>query len=405
MGTAKRVYLDNAATSFPKPPAVGAAMAAFTTSIGASPGRGAYDESLQASAHLNATRSALAQLLHVSDARRIVFTLNCTDALFLAIHGVARHWLRRGERVHMITTAMDHNSVLRPLNDLKQDGITFTRIDGDPDSGLIDPDTLAAACTPWTRLACVNHGSNVSGTVQDIEAIGDRCRSKGVPLLVDAAQTAGHRPLDPAQSGIDLLAMPGHKGLLGPLGTGALWLGPGMTQIVDPIRTGGTGSLSEADVHPDMLPDRYEAGSHNTVGLTGLGAALDWLEARTVQAIHEHETKVGGRLLEGLLQIDDLHVLGPRSMTNRCGVFSVHTPAMTPAALADALERRHGVLARPGLHCAPHAHRTFGTLTAGGTTRLSVGYATSLEDVELAIEAVADVHHSARRSGAAILTP
>ena len=405
MGTARRVYLDNAATSFPKPPAVGAAMAHFTASIGASPGRGAYQASNQATTCLNTTRAALAGLLHETDARRVCFTLNCTDALSLAIHGIARHWLRRGERVHMITTSMDHNSVLRPLNDLAQDGVSHTRVDADPLTGLIDPDTLAAACTPWTRLACVIHGSNVSGTVQDIQSIADRCRSNGVPLLVDAAQTAGHMRLNPGLIGVDLLAVPGHKGLLGPLGTGALWLGPDMTDVVDPVRTGGTGSMSETDIHPDLLPDRYEAGSHNTVGLAGLGAALDFLEQRTVQDIQDHEAMLSARLLEGLLRIDDLHVLGPRDMGHRCGVFSVHTPALSPTAFADALETRHGVLARAGLHCAPHAHRTFGTLKQGGTTRLSIGCSTSLQDVDLAINAIADVHHSARRGRPAILVP
>jgi selenocysteine lyase/cysteine desulfurase len=219
MATGSRVYLDNAATSFPKPPGVATAMTQFTETMGASPGRGAYDEAVQAGRALQTTRVALAALLHEADPTRLAFTLNCTDALSLAIYGTARHWLRRGEGVHMVTTAMDHNSVLRPLNDLTADGVTHTRVAVDRETGLVHPDAIARAITPDTRLVCVVHGSNVSGTLQDIAAIADRCRTAGVPLLVDAAQTAGHMDIDPAALGIDLLAMPGHKGLLGPLGT------------------------------------------------------------------------------------------------------------------------------------------------------------------------------------------
>ena len=377
----------------------------FSCDVGASPGRGAYAESTLASRGLAQARSSLARLLHEPDARRVVFTLNCTDALSLAIYGIARHWRRRGAPVHMVTTTMDHNSVLRPLNDLAADGVTTTRVDAAHDTGIVSPDAIAAAITGATKLVCVVHGSNVSGTIQDVEAIAERCHWAGVPLLVDAAQTVGHRQLTPAAMGIDLLAMPGHKGLLGPLGTGALWLGNGMHDLVDPLRTGGTGSRSDEDVHPTSLPDRYEAGSHNTVGLVGLGAALEHLEARTIADIASHETQRTEHVLEGLLSIDGLRVLGPQTMTSRCGVFSVTSPGLPPAAFAHQLETGHGVLSRAGIHCAPLAHRTFGTLDTGGATRLSIGYATSADDVEQAIEAVRSVHGAAVAGRAAILVP
>ncbi len=380
-------------------------MAQFSFDVGASPGRGAYAESAQARRFLDAARSSLASLMHEPDASRIVFTLNCTDALSLAIYGIARHWRRRSTPVHMVTTAMDHNSVLRPLNDLAADGVSATHVAAASDTGLVAADDIAKAITPATKLVCVVHGSNVSGTLQDVKAIAHRCRSAGVPLLVDAAQSAGHIPLSPASMGIDLLAVPGHKGLLGPLGTGALWLGPGMETLVDPLRTGGTGSQSENDVHPKTLPDRYEAGSHNTVGLAGLSAALTYIETRTIEDIQTHEAALGARLLDGLLCIDGLRILGPQTMESRCGVFSVTSPGVSPTQFAAELEGDHGVLSRAGLHCAPLAHQTFGTLNSGGATRLSLGYSTTMDDVDQAIEAVEAVHSAAHARRAAILVP
>ncbi len=388
MATFRRVYLDHAATSFPKPPGVGEAMATYTNTIGASPGRGAYDASVAAGGLLADARMALSAYLGEADPTRIAFTLNCTDALSLGIHGVARHWLRQGEPVHMVTTAMDHNSVLRPLNDLAADGVTHTRVPADPDTGLVDPAAIKAAIMSHTRLVCVVHGSNVSGTVQRVASIGQCCTDAGVPLLVDGAQTAGHRLLRPANLGINLLAVPGHKGLLGPLGTGALWLDAGMEHVVAPVRTGGTGSLSEADVHPTALPDRYEAGSHNMVGLVGLGAALAFLEERGPGAVAAHEDVLTEAMLEGLLAIDDLRLLGPHTMDDRCGVFAMTCPNTTPGQFADVLEAHHGVLARAGIHCAPGAHETFGTIATGGATRLSLGWCTTLDDVDLAVHAV-----------------
>lgn len=405
MAMGRRVYLDNAATSFPKPPGVATAMTHFTRALGASPGRGAYDEAVQAGRALQTTRVALAALLHETDPTRLVFTLNCTDALSLAIYGTARHWLRRGEDVHLVTTAMDHNSVLRPLNDLAVDGVTHTRVAADRETGLVHPNAIAQAITPDTRLVCIVHGSNVSGTMQDIAAIADRCRTAGVPLLVDAAQTAGHMDIDPAAMGIDLLAIPGHKGLLGPLGTGALWFGPGMTEVVDPIRTGGTGSLSEDDVHPTVLPDRYEAGSHNTIGLIGLGAALQHIAELTTERIASHERLLTAHMLDTLLCIDGLRVLGPQTPAQRCGVFALTCEALSPADFAGALEADFGILARPGLHCAPAAHATFGTLDSGGATRLSVGCSTTMDDIDCAVAAVRHVVHHAVHGHAAILVP
>lgn len=256
-----RIYLDNAATSFPKPEGVLAAMAAYATEVGASPGRGSYAESRLGAAILRRCRERLCELFGGASPDHVAFTHNCTDALNLAIHGLVKGVRRRepGRPIHIVTTAMDHNSVLRPCNDLRADGVEVTRIPADGE-GFIDPRDIARAIRPDTRLVAMVHASNVTGTLQDVGVVGEACRSRGVPLLVDAAQSLGHVPVDVEAMGIDLLAFPGHKGLMGPPGTGGLYLRPGMEALVEPVRQGGTGSRSESDTQPTDLPDRYEPG-------------------------------------------------------------------------------------------------------------------------------------------------
>ena len=240
------------------------------------------------------------------------------------------------------------------------------------------------------------HGSNATGTVQPIEEIGALCSACKVPLLVDAAQTAGHLELDMTRAAIDLLAVPGHKGLLGPLGTGALIMKPGIEERVATIRVGGTGSISESDRHPDTMPDRYEAGSHNAIGLVGLDAALGWIEQRTMKTIAGHESRLSEQLLQGLLDIEGIRLLGPRTTEHRCGVFSFTHERIEPNALADRLEDQHGILVRSGLHCAPHAHATFGTDPgtsarngrSPGACRMSLGPFLDEDDVIAALDAL-----------------
>ena len=393
----RRLYLDNAATSFPKPPAVLDAMTRFATELGASPGRGAYHEAREAGRLLQQCRERINTLIHGESPDHVVFTLNTTDALNLAIHGVVHPGCPRR---HVVTTDLDHNSVLRPFNHLvEHHGVTQTRVACDPVSGRIDPDDIRRAIRRDTALVAVVHGSNVTGTLQPIGEIGAICRECAVPLLVDAAQTAGHLPIDVQADGIDLLAAPGHKGLLGPLGTGFLYIRPGLERHMRTVRQGGTGSVSELDVQPEFMPDRFEPGSHNALGLVGLSAGVQFILDQTVERLWAHER----RLVETM--VDALHhpppgltVYGPPGVKHRCGVFSIRLDGYDgPTELADALEAEFGILTRAGLHCAPHAHRTVGSHGLGGTTRLSFGPFVQPQDVKYACDGFA---HLAERVAA-----
>ncbi len=380
-----RIYLDNAATSFPKPPGVTAAMTRYANEIGASPGRGAYAESREASQALETCRDRLRALLGGQSSAHVIFTLNASDALNLAIHGL----LRPGE--HAITTFMDHNSVLRPLSELTAAGvIEQTRIACDPESGLLDMTALGRAIRKNTRLIAVAHASNVTGTLQPIRDIGKLAREHEIPYLVDAAQSAGHVPLDIDADYIDLVAVPGHKGLLGPLGTGALYIRPGLESKLRTLRQGGTGSASELDVQPDFLPDKYEPGSHNAIGIVGLSESLKYILERGVQSLWDHDRELTQAMLGVLSRgLPGLSWYGPRKLANRVGVFCVRLQGYDkPQDLSDVLENRFGLLTRSGIHCAPLAHQTIGTYALGGTTRFSFGAFTTLEDVRALGEAL-----------------
>ncbi|MDP6154244.1 MAG: aminotransferase class V-fold PLP-dependent enzyme [Phycisphaeraceae bacterium] len=388
-----RISMDNAATSFPKAPSVHEEMLRFATQVGASPGRGAYRESREAGRLLMQCRRRIVQLINGERPEHIIFTLNATDALNLAIRGVLG---AAGQPAHAVTTWMDHNSVLRPLRALEQQTpLRVTRVECDPSTGLVDPDDIRTAITPDTKLVAVAHGSNVSGTVQPIRQIGAICRECDIAFLVDAAQTVGHVPVDVQADLIDLLAFPGHKGLLGPLGTGGLYIRPGIEQRMVMVREGGTGSASELDRQPDFLPDRFEPGSHNAIGIAGLSAGVKWILDQGVTHVWAYERELMSAMLDGLSELVDVHRLtlqGPTGQENRCGVFSVRVEGFDdPHDLSDRLERRHGILTRPGLHCAPLAHRTLGTYDAGGSTRLSVGPFIRTDDVRVACDALAQI--------------
>jgi cysteine desulfurase family protein len=394
-----RTYMDNAATSFPKPPAVHQAMADYARQLGASPGRGAYFESRESGRLLDACRQRINQLIGGADASHVVFTGNCTDSLNLAIKGV----VRPGD--HLITTALDHNSILRPFNKLVADGLaTQTRVPVDPKTGLVDPADIARAIGPDTRLIALLHGSNVTGTLQPIESIGRIAREHDVLFLVDAAQSLGHVPMNVRQLNIDLLAAPGHKGLLGPLGTGVLYIRPGLADQMTTIREGGTGSVSEQDTQPTFMPDKFEAGSHNTIGIIGLSEGVRYVLERGVESIWEHERGLIATMIESLTEWGEMPgftMYGPATVKDRCGVFSVRIERCDdPKDLADLLESRYGILTRPGLHCAPGAHQTIGSARFGGTTRFSFGPFLTLQDVKYAADALGEICH--QRVGRAV---
>jgi cysteine desulfurase family protein len=387
-----RRYFDNAATSHPKPPQVLQALCDYMQRVGASAGRGAYREALESGRIISACRAAVRRVLGCRTADHVVFTLNGTDALNIALKSV----LRPGD--HVVTTWMDHNSVLRPLSALEQrSGIEWTAVRPDPQTTRVSADEIALALRRNTRLVVLSHASNVTGAVQPVETIGQLCRERGALLLVDAAQSAGHLPINFSAAPIDLLACPGHKGLLGPQGTGVLVIRAGLEEQLATVREGGTGSASERPVQPEELPDRLEAGSHNAPGLAGLLAALEWIEQRGVASLRQHELNLMERLIPRLEACAGLRWFGPRDPADRVGVFSVRIGGLEPAELSALLEERFGLLTRSGLHCAPFAHRIIGTDASGGTTRLSLGPFLEAADVDAAADALTELdRHSAR---------
>lgn len=378
-----RLYADNAATSFPKPPAVWEAMRCYAVQLGASAGRGAYREAVETGELLARCRRQLAKFLNAESPNQVIFTHNCSAALNQAIKGL----LRSGD--HVVTTTMEHNSVLRPLNSLMVErDISVDYVQADPRTGIVDPDAVAAAIRPKTRLVAVVHASNVTGSLQPVAAIGAETRRRGVSFLVDAAQSAGHVSIDVREMGIDLLAVPGHKGLMGPLGTGALYLRAGLENDLSPLIEGGTGSVSEHPIQPDFLPDKFESGSHNAIGIAGLSAALSWLESESIGKLSQHDQSLCAAFIEAARGVDGLTVYGPMNPRHRVAVFSVRVEGFDAAELAAVLESDFEILTRPGIHCAPLAHRTIGTDTDGGTTRLSFGALNSVDDVHRCVDAL-----------------
>lgn len=401
----ERRYFDNAATSFPKPPGVYESMMRYATEVGAS-ARGAYREAQEGARLVDRCRDRINALINGRSPEHVVFTLNTTDALNMAIKGVVRGARLRGAaRPHVVCTNMEHNSVLRPFNAIVEDGATQTRVPADPVTGLVDPDDVARAITPDTVLVALNHASNVTGTQQDAEAVGRVARDRGVPFLLDAAQSLGHAPVDVQRIGADLLAFPGHKGLLGPQGTGGLYIDPEIEHSLATYREGGTGSKSELEAQPGHMPDRFESGSHNTVGIVGLSVAVEWVLERGVEKLHAQESKQTRRMLGALLDTDrmpGLTLIGPASATNRLGVLSFVHDTLDAPDIAGALESSFGILTRAGLHCAPLVHQTFGTgpgceLGRGhGATRMSLGPFLTEEDIDAACDALSQICRSVR---------
>jgi selenocysteine lyase/cysteine desulfurase len=278
------------------------------------------------------------------------------------------------------------------LNALAQQGcIEPTRVPVDPKTGVVDPADIERAIRPDTRFIAIAHASNVTGTVQPIRQIGQIARRRQIPFIVDAAQSAGHIPVDVQADGIDLLAAPGHKGLMGPLGTGFLYIRPGIEKVLRTLREGGTGSISEQDVQPDFLPDKYEPGSHNAIGIIGLGAGVQWVLSQGIEKLAADEAKLSRAFIDAIDGVAGLRLYGPRQVKQRVGVFSIAMDGLEPQELSAVLESHYGILSRSGFHCAPLMHQAIGSAARGGTTRLSFGPFVSARDVNVATQALAEI--------------
>lgn len=375
-------YFDHAASSWPKPPEVVEAMVKCVQEYAANPGRGGHQMAVQASRVLFQTRVQLAKLFHVRNANDIVYASNTTEALNLAIKGYVK------PRMHVISTGIEHNSVRRPLEYLvRKHGVEVTYLKPDR-KGYITADAVREAIRPNTGLVAVNHSSNLLGTIQPVEEIGAVCKDRDVRLLVDAAQTAGILPLDVEAMGIHMLAFPGHKGLLGPQGTGGLYLHPEVE--LEPLLHGGTGSQSEAIDQPDVRPDRYESGTQNTPGIAGLGEGVKFILRTGVEAIHAKEFELTQMLMEGLLGIGGVEVLGPGLGENKTGIVSFRIHGVDASEVAFILDQSFQIAVRSGYHCTPLAHETAGTAETGAV-RASVGYYTTADEVQELIGAVAEI--------------
>ncbi|PKN13441.1 MAG: cysteine desulfurase [Deltaproteobacteria bacterium HGW-Deltaproteobacteria-4] len=376
------IYLDNAATSFPKPEAVYCRIDEALRQAGGNPGRGGHQLSLDASRIVFTAREAVANFFGISDSSRIAFTSNATEAINLALFG----FLQPGDRV--VTTNMEHNAVARPLRALQERGVEVVKVAADR-YGFVSAEDFCRACAVApTALAVLGHISNVTGTIQDLVTIGPWCRNHGVTLLVDAAQSAGLLPIDVETLGIDLLAAPGHKGLYGPVGSGFLYVRPGLELV--PLLYGGTGANSHSDLMPEVMPERLESGTPNTPGLAGLTAGIAWLEEVGLAAIREHEIKCMSRLLAGLAALPDLVLYGPGDAAQCGGVLSFNIKGLDPSTVAFRLDQEFSICVRAGLHCAPDAHRAIGTYPVG-TVRVSPGMMNSPEEIEEFIAAVATI--------------
>ena len=380
------IYFDNAATSWPKPPAVAEAMTHFIKEVGANPGRAAHRQAVESGRIVYGAREAVCKLFHAPDPLRLVWCKNVTEALNLVLCGM----LHPGD--HVVTSSMEHNSMMRPLRALEgpgqsSEGVEVT-VAGCSPQGRLDPASVEAAIRPNTRLVALNHASNVVGTLLPVAEVGALCRERGLLLLVDAAQTGGAYPLDMQADQIDLLGFTGHKSLGGPMGTGGLIVGERVDETeLNPLIRGGTGSRSEHELQPDFLPDMCESGTPNVVGLAGLEAGVRWVLERGVGAIRAHEVALTRTLIDGLHAIPGVSVYGTLDPELQTATVSFNIDGMAPSEAGLRLDDEYGILCRVGLHCAPAAHKTLGTFPTG-TVRFGLSAFNTAAEVQAAIAAV-----------------
>ncbi|AZR74295.1 cysteine desulfurase [Anoxybacter fermentans] len=376
------IYLDNAATSWPKPEKVYQKMDQFFRKYGANPGRAGHKMAAYAGREIFEVREKLAEFFGAKDSSEIIFTSNATHSLNLGIRGV----VEKGD--HVITSCLEHNSVIRPLKELERNGIIELSIIGLTESGDLDFDSLKKAIKENTKLIVMTHGSNVTGHIFDIGKIAKLAKEKGVLVMIDAAQTAGILPINLQELPIDMMAFPGHKSLYGPPGTGGLYIRKGIK--INPIFAGGTGSKSEELYQPEVWPDKFESGTLNSVGIVGLGAGLDFIKKEGLEQIWEHEYYLTQKFMEGLLSIDKVKVYGPELGKIRTPVVSFNIGEESSSEVGYILDQVFDIAVRSGLHCSPLAHQTIGTFEQG-TVRVSFGYFNNIKDVEETLKAIEEI--------------
>ncbi|MGD8648189.1 MAG: aminotransferase class V-fold PLP-dependent enzyme [Desulfobacterales bacterium] len=379
----KLIYLDNGATSFPKPDEVYTFMDSFYRNFGVNPGRSGYDLCMEAGDLVDKTRKLITDFINGNDPNRLCFSYNSTDALNLIIFGI----LKQGD--HAITTTLEHNSVLRPL--YHQNKFNGVEVDYVPfgSNGFIDPDDIKKKIKANTRLVIINHASNVIGTIQPIEAIGRICRKRGVTFAIDVSQSAGKVPIDMEQHHIDIIAFTGHKSLLGPTGIGGLYVANGIE--IRHTRAGGTGVRSAVRMHLEEYPYRLEYGTGNVVGIAGLYAGLKWIEEKGLDAIHKQEMRLTRILRDGLNEMDDVVLYCQDELTDHIAVISFNVDGMEALNVGTLLDGEYNIACRTGLHCAPLVHEQLGTDGIGGAVRIGIGPFNTEDHIRTAIEAIGEI--------------
>ena len=378
------VYLDNAATSWPKPPEVIKSMGDALERVGGNPGRSGHRLSIEAARVVYDTRETVASFFNLGDPLRVIFTNNATHAINIIIHGL----LKPGDSV--VASSMEHNAVMRPLRTLEKQGVRLHIVSCRPD-GSLDINDLEKSLVSETRLVVMIHASNVTGTILPIAEVAQIAHRASSLLLVDAAQTAGVLPIDMKATGADFIAFTGHKGLLGPPGIGGLLIGTDFdTSQIQPLMQGGTGSLSEREHQPEFLPDKFESGTLNLVGIAGLRAGIHWLEGTGLTTVAALERELSNKLIDGLLRIPGVNLFGTLDSARRTAIISFTVAGKTVSEVGLRLDEEYGILTRVGLHCAPAAHRTIGSFPEG-TVRLAPGVFTTEEDIEITLKAIANI--------------
>ena len=375
------IYLDNAATTFPKPEAVYNSMMDCMKNYCANPGRAGHKLAMKAAREIYDTRENIAKLFNIDNPMNIVFTNNATDSLNLAIKGV----VSTGD--HIITTSMEHNSVIRPIKALEKVGVENTIVQCN-EQGFLNIDDLEKAIKPNTKLIVTTHASNVCGTLIDIKSISEIANKHNILYLIDASQTVGVYDIDLKDIKADMLAAPGHKGLLGPQGTGILYIREGLN--IGILKEGGTGSRSEDLFQPDLLPDKYESGTHNTPGIVGLNEGVKFIFKEGIDKIKEHEEELCKYMLERLEEVPNIKIYGPKDANKRASVISINIGNMDSGEITFLLDSEYDIATRSGIHCAPLAHKTLGTLEQGAV-RFSIGYFNTKEEIDKAINALKEI--------------